>query len=213
MEGRPITIERVQRIGPDGIAVELTAPESFDAAPGQFINITADVDGEEVSRVYTISSPDVQNTFEITVGVDHDGTLSPWLADADAGTTVELSGPYGNAYYEGESEVLVLAGGPGIGPAIAIAERVTKEDGRPTVIYRDETPFHHDRLRELDENGASVRILDADDPLENSVNQTYGENPDQQVFIYGFDEFVTDAETAIAAVDGELGAAKVENFG
>lgn len=213
MEGRAITVENVQRIGPDGIAVELTAPEGFDAAPGQFINITAEVDGKEVSRVYTISSPDVHDTFEITVEVDPDGTLSPWLADADTGTTVELSGPYGNAYYEGESEVLVLAGGPGIGPAIAIAERVTEEGGRPTVIYRDETPFHRDRLQELDTNGGSVRVLDSGDPLEDAISETYGGDPDQQVYVYGFDGFVTDAQAAIAAVGGEFGAAKVENFG
>jgi hypothetical protein len=33
------------------------------------------------------------------------------------------------------------------------------------------------------------------------------------VFVYGFDEFVTDAEAAIAAANGEFRAAKVENFG
>jgi 3-phenylpropionate/trans-cinnamate dioxygenase ferredoxin reductase subunit len=110
--------------------------------------------------VYTISSPDVHDTFEITIEVDPEGTLTPWLADADPGTTVRVLGPFGNAYYEGESEVFVLAGGPGIGPAIAIAERVAGNGGRPTVIYRDEAPFHRDRFQELDKNGASVTILD-----------------------------------------------------
>lgn len=213
MEDRATTIEHVHRIGPGGIAVALATPDGFDAAPGQFVNITAEVDGEEVSRVYTISSPDVRQTFEITVEVDPEGVLTPWLADAAPGTTVRLSGPYGNAYYEGESAVLVLAGGPGIGPAIAIAERVVEDGGRPTVIYRDETPFHRERLQDLDEDGASVTLLDADAPLMEPVARAYGEDPAQQVFVYGFDGFVTDAEAAISSAEGEFAAAKVENFG
>lgn len=213
MEDRATTIEHVQRIGPGGVAVALATPDGFDAAPGQFVSITAEVDGEEVSRVYTISSPDVRGTFEITVAVDPEGAFTPWLADAAPGTTVQVSGPYGTAYYEGEPDVLVLAGGPGVGPAVAIAERVAEDGGRPTVIYRDETPLHRDRLRALDEDGAAVTILDADAPLTEPVAHAYGENPGQQVFVYGFDGFVTDAEAALAAAEGNLGAAKVENFG
>ncbi|MDY6779709.1 MAG: FAD-binding oxidoreductase, partial [Halobacteria archaeon] len=68
------------------------------------------------------SSPRVGEAFEITVGVDPDGDLSPALADLRTGDTVEVDGPYGRVYYEG-GDAVVLAGGPGVGPAVGIGER------------------------------------------------------------------------------------------
>ncbi len=122
MEGTPVTVESVSEVGPDTVTLELETPDGFDALPGQFVLLRAAPDDEAISRHYTLSSPSVGATFELTVGVDPDGDLSPWLADLEGGETVHVEGPFGRITYEGETDIVAAAGGPGIGPSIAVAE-------------------------------------------------------------------------------------------
>ena len=74
-------------VGPDTVAIEFATPAGFDAQPGQFVKLSATVDGENYARFYTLSSPDVDGTFEITVGIDPEegGPFSEFLADLSAG--------------------------------------------------------------------------------------------------------------------------------
>ena len=211
MEDTPVTVVAVETVGPDAIAVVLETPDGFDAAPGQFIKFTTEIDGETHSRFYTISSPTVSETFELTVGIDPDGAVSPALETLDAGETVTLSGPYGNAYYEGESRVLVLAGGPGVGPAVGIAERTIADGGDVAVVYQDDEPIHQERLAELDSRGAAVDILTREQSLAEAVSAV--DLADRQVFVYGFADFLDASMSAIAAAGGSPDEAKVENFG
>jgi ferredoxin-NADP reductase len=210
MDRSSVTVAGVESVGPESIALTLETPPAFDARPGQFVKLVTTVEGEEASRFYTISSPDVRDTFELTIGIDPDGDVSPHLRDLAAGDAVTLSGPYGNAYYEDEDHVLVLAGGPGIGAAIGIAERTLADGGAAAVVYRDETPIHGDRIDRLADR-AFVRVLDAEAALEPAVEDAITD--DQQVFVYGFAEFLDDAITALEAAGGHPDAAKVENFG
>jgi len=206
-----VTVSAVRDVGPDAIALELATPDGFLASPGQFVKLLATVDGEEASRFYTISSPDVADTFELTIGIDPEGDVSPALRGLDAGDEVTLSGPYGNAAYEGEERVLILAGGPGIGPAVGIAERATAEGGEAAVVYQDDEPLHTDRLDALAEAGATVHVLGSDESLDDPVVDAIAE--DQQVFVYGFADFLDDSIDALEAAGGSPDAAKVENFG
>ena len=209
MEDTEVTVVAVESVGEDAIAIDFETPEEFAARPGQFVKVAlADI---EESRFYTISSPDVEDTFEITVGIDPDGEVGPKLADLEAGDIVELSGPFGNAYYEDEDRVLILAGGPGVGPAVGIAERALDDGGEAAVVYRDAAPIHDERLTALNERGASIAVLAPESPLERSVGDALTD--DTQVFVYGFAEFLDDATAAISAAGGESDAAKVENFG
>ena len=210
MERSRVTVAGVEEVGPDAIALRLETPADFAARPGQFVKLVTDVDGEEASRFYTISSPDVADTFELTIGIDPEGDVSPHLRDLADGDEVTCSGPYGNAYYEDEPRVLVLAGGPGIGAAIGIAERAIADGGEAAIVYRDAEPIHDARLAAI-EDDAFVRVLDADDPLEDALAEALTD--DQQVFVYGFADFLDDAIGAIEAAGGHPDAAKVENFG
>lgn len=206
MEPTETTIAAVRDVGADTVAVDLETPDGFDARPGQFLKLSTEVEGEHVSRFYTLSSPEVGETIEITIGIDPEGELGPWIADAeDESVTVE--GPYGSAYYEGEPESLILAGGPGVGPAVGIGERARSDGNDVTVVYCDDEPVHEDRLAELQEAGATVVVTDE---LEEHVASYY---EDQQVFVYGFQEFVTEALEALEDAGGDPDEAKVENFG
>jgi ferredoxin-NADP reductase len=209
------TVASAASVGPDTYALRFRAPEGFAAEPGQFVKLGTEIDGESVARFYTLSSPRVGETFEVTVGIDPDegGEFSAFLADAEAGTEMTLSGPYGDQHYDGEERAVVVAGGPGIGPAVAIAERALDEGAEAAIVYRDDDVAHADRIDALRERGAAIRLLDGSDALTDAVAEVLTGAPGEAVFVYGFADLVADAEAAVEAAGGDPDAAKVENFG
>ncbi|AZQ13972.1 FAD-dependent oxidoreductase [Halorubrum sp. PV6] len=209
------TVSAVETVGPDTYALSFDAPDGFDAEPGQFVKLGTEIDGESVARFYTLSSPTVEDSFEVTVGIDPDegGEFSAFLAGAEAGTEMTLSGPFGDQHYDGEARAVIVAGGPGVGPAVAIAERALDEGGEAAIVYRDDDVSHADRLDRLAERGVAVHRLDAADELDAAVAESTTGGDGETVFVYGFADLVADAEAAIEAAGGDADAAKVENFG
>jgi ferredoxin-NADP reductase len=208
-----VTVTAVDSVGSDTISIEFESPEGFSAEPGQFVKLSATIDGEGYARFYTLSSPTVQETFEVTVGIDdaEAGPFSKFLADLSEGDDVEMSGPYGSDHYEGESRVVVLAGGPGVGPAVAIAERALADGHEAAVVYKDDDPAHEERLTALEAADADVVVTDGDitDAVADAVTSAEGE----QLFVYGFAGFVDEAVEAIEAAGGDVDGTKIENFG
>lgn len=211
MERATVAVVEVTEVGEEAIALVLETPPAFDGLPGQFVKLITNVDGSEESRFYTISSPDVSETFELTIEIDPDGDVSPVLRGLDPGDEVTLSGPYGNAYFEGESSVLILAGGPGIGPAVGISERTLDEGGSAAIVYRDDQPIHADRLETLEDRDAFVRVLDPAESLVESIEAA--DVSDRQIFVYGFVDFLDDVMDALVEAGADPEQAKVENFG
>lgn len=219
------TVEATADVGPDTVTVSLTAPPAFDAKPGQFVKLSATVDGESVSRFYTVSSPDTDGTFETTVGLDDgedeadeesdaaedDPDFAEYLVAREVGDEIDVSGPFGDQFYEGEARAIVLAGGPGVGPAVAIAERALAAGNEAAVVYRSDAPAHADRLDALRDRGVSVTVTDGEigDTVDDAVRGVEGE----RAFVYGFADFVADSEDALAAAGYDTDDAKVENFG
>lgn len=226
MDGTPVTVASVREVGPDTVALELETPDGFDASPGQFVLLRAvpgadggaDVASESededtvVERHYTLSSPSVTDTFELTVGVDPDGDLSPWLADLEGGETVHVDGPFGTITYERDRDVVAIAGGPGVGPAVAIAEAAQEAGHDATVIYQDDAPAHRERLETLADAGAAVVIVagDADDELADAIDTHVD---DGRIYAFGFEDFVTAVADAIDEAGGDSDDALIENFG
>jgi len=212
MEGTPVTVASVSEVGPGTVALELETPADFDAQPGQFVLLRATPDDEEISRHYTLSSPSVEDTFELTVGIDPDGDLSPWLADLEGGETVAIEGPFGRSTYDGDGDVVAVAGGPGVGAAVAIAEAAHEVGHDAVVIYQDDEPAHEARLEALEDAGATVTVLedDADAALADAV-ATHRE--EGQLYVFGFDDFVTFVADTIERDGGDPDEALIENFG
>jgi ferredoxin-NADP reductase len=208
-----VTVVGVSDVGPDTVAIEFETPADFAAQPGQFVKLSATVDGESYSRFYTLSSPDTADSFEVTVGIDPEeaGPFSRYLVDLAAGDELDCAGPFGDQYYDGESRVVVLAGGPGVGPAVGIGERALADGAEVAVVYRDDAPAHEDRLSALADAGATVFVLGGE--MEDAVTDVVTGDAGEQVFVYGFADFVAEAEAAITAAGGDPDDAKVENFG
>jgi ferredoxin-NADP reductase len=210
MEDVSVTVRAVESAGPDAVAITFETPPEFDGEPGQFVRLSATIDGEVVQRFYTLSSPDVSETFEVTVGIDPEGSLAPWLADRDPGDAVTVSGPYGDHFYEGEAAATVLAAGPGIGPAVGIGERALDDGADVAVVYPAGHPIHQDRLDALADAGAT--LLTFDDDLAAAVADAI-EQVDGTAFVYGFEGFVSDAAAALESAGVDADAAKIESFG
>ncbi|WP_135851900.1 FAD-dependent oxidoreductase [Halorussus salinus] len=210
MDGTEVAVRSVETVGTDTIALTLETPPEFDARPGQFVQLAATIDGEEVTRHYTLSSPDVGETFETTVEVDPEGSLSPYLAALEPGETVQVAGPFGDAYYEDEESVVVLAGGPGVGPAVGIGERAQQDGATVTVVYEDADPVHDERLTALADAGAEVVVTDdvSDEEVLELLADARG-----QTFVYGFADFLDRAMAALDAANVDADDAKTENFG
>jgi cytochrome-b5 reductase len=215
MDDTDTTVAAVRAVGDDALAFDLETPDEFEAEPGQFVKLTAAVDGDTESRFYTVSSPTTAETFEFTAGFDPEeaGPFSEYLRSLEAGDTVSFSGPFGSNYYQGEPRVVVLAGGPGIGPAVAIAERALGEDNEAAIVYRDDAPIHEDRLSDIATAGADVFVLTGEEPLTDATAAVHSGGDGEQLFVYGFSDFLADAEAAIGAAGGDPDAAKAENFG
>ena len=211
-----VAVVGVESVGSDTIAIEFESPEGFDARPGQFVKLTGTADGEEFSRFYTISSPDAEGSFELTVGVDLDeaGAFSRHLMDLEPGDELDVAGPFGRSYYESESRVVILAGGPGVGPAVGIGEAAIADGNEVAIVYQYEgTPAHETRLEELRDASALVTLIDESEALADHADEIITGGDGEQVFVYGFSEFVGEAELALTDADVDPGDAKIENFG
>ena len=207
-----VAVVSVHDAGPNTVAIEFETPAEFHAMPGQFVKLSGEVDGEEYGRFYTLSSPDVEGSFEVTVGVsDESGPFARSLTGLEPGDELDMQGPFGSDHYEGESRVVVLAGGPGVGPAVGIGERALAEGNEAAVVYLDDAPAHVTRLEELAAVGATVVMDDADADLTVHLRDALS-GGDGQVFVYGFADFVDRARDALDAVE-YAGKAKIENFG
>ncbi|WP_254863216.1 ferredoxin--NADP reductase [Halovivax gelatinilyticus] len=212
MNRTSVTVADVRDVGPETIALELETPDAFDALPGQFVLLRASPDDEEIARHYTLSSPSVDERFEVTVGVDPDGDLSPWLASREPGDTVDVEGPFGEITYEGDQDVVAIAGGPGIGPAVAIAEAALEAGHTANVIYQDADVAHENRLDSLEAAGVPVTVLDDGD--EEGLHAAIDDAVDHgQIYAFGFAAFVQTVADAIESAGGNADEALIENFG
>ncbi|WP_049981209.1 FAD-dependent oxidoreductase [Halolamina rubra] len=209
------TVVDREPVGPDTFTLTFETPEGFEGLAGQFVRLSAERSGESYARFYTLSSPDTEDTFEITVEVaDEGGPFSDYLDDLSPGDEIAVAGPYGDEYYDGEARAVVLAGGPGVGAAVAIAEAAVANDAEAAVVYQyDDEPAHTARLDALVDAGADVITLADGDEFDAAVADALTNSEGEGVFVYGFAEFVDAATAAIEAAGGDPDGAKVENFG
>lgn len=95
----------------------------FEHLPGQYLNLTLEIDGKKVRRSYTIASAPTRSGYcEITVKREERGLASRYLHDTlREGDTLQVTAPAGRFTFTGtEAErLVVIAGGVGITPLMA----------------------------------------------------------------------------------------------
>ncbi|MEF7614394.1 NO-inducible flavohemoprotein [Aquincola sp. MAHUQ-54] len=92
--------------------------------PGQYIGLRLWVDGEEIRRNYSLSAAPNGRSYRISVKREPGGKASNFLHDTvHAGDCIELFPPAGHfTLAEGDRPVVLISGGVGITPTLAMLE-------------------------------------------------------------------------------------------
>ena len=118
------TVASIRRETPTVKTFVLELPMWMPHLPGQHydVRLTAP-DGYVAQRSYSIaSSPLDEGTIELTIDRLADGEVSPYFHDVvEEGDQVEVRGPFASYFvWRGESPVLLVGGGSGVVPLMAI---------------------------------------------------------------------------------------------
>lgn len=198
-----VEVQSRRVVGPGVIALTVTSPPGFEARPGQFVLVRTEDLGD---RHYTISSPDVENRFEMTLDTAPDGQVATWLADRSPGDRLDIEGPFGRTYYDG-GDVVAIGGGSGIGAAVGVAERALREGNDVTVVGADSL-VHERRLSALAAAGASVFFVTTELTAAIEAARYRG-----RVFVFGFRGFIDRVRTAAAEAGADPDTFAYESYG
>lgn len=93
---------------------------------GQHLALTVDVRGKLTTRVFTIASGarrhNTDNEIRLVLRVKENGALTPYLRSLKTNQWVNISAPKGSFQFPQGKPVLMVAGGSGITPFIAMLE-------------------------------------------------------------------------------------------
>ncbi len=111
--------------------------------PGQFVHLTVS-DSLAMRRPISIMSVDTDNgTFDLLYKVVGEGTRQ--LAERKVGEVLSVIGPIGNGFeLTDRKQPLLIGGGVGMPPMIAIAQNIKDSDYEPFTILGSEVPFPFD---------------------------------------------------------------------
>lgn len=198
----------------------------FDYQPGQFLTlrIPSDRDGS-VARCYSLcSSPLTGDPLTVTVKQTPDGYASRWIAaNVGPGTELDVLPPAGQFVPRSlDDDILLLAAGSGITPAMSILKSVLAAGaGRVVLVYanRDErSVIFGSALRDMAASARSrllvVHWLDVlqglpTGPLLAPLIRPYS---GYQIFASGPDPFLSAVRDAANAIGVAPRAVRVERF-
>jgi ferredoxin-NADP reductase len=107
----------------------LDHPSPHRAGQHYVLRLTAP-DGYTASRSYSVASaPDGTNEFELTIERLEDGEVSTFMHDAvEVGDELEVRGPIGGYFvWEADSPALLVGGGSGVVPLMAMLRLARRE--------------------------------------------------------------------------------------
>ncbi len=132
------TVERMERLAPDVIRLQLKLPEGskVDFVAGQYINIVLD-DGAK--RAFSFANaPGASDRIELHVRLVPGGRFTTHVFERmREGDPIEFEGPVGRfTLHDGERPILFIAGATGFAPIKSIVEDAfARGIGRPMWLY------------------------------------------------------------------------------
>ena len=141
-----LTVKRVSPEAAGAVAITLAIPDeakdSFAFEPGQFLTLRARVDGQDVRRNYSISSPKsrLAKAGELEIGIRpvEGGLFSNWAAQTlKAGARLDVMPPEGRFVVKKPRALhrVGFAAGSGITPILSIAASTLEEQPEPWCVY------------------------------------------------------------------------------
>ena len=107
-----------------------------DFIPGQYIGMQLEVNGTQIRRNYSLSAMSNSRDYRISVKREPNGVASNFLHDhVDKGGTLALFPPVGQfTLVENERPLVLISGGVGITPTLAMAEAVLASSSRQVIF-------------------------------------------------------------------------------
>jgi uncharacterized protein YcbX/ferredoxin-NADP reductase len=152
----------------DFVAIDFSLPpqQTFDFIPGQYISIELPIDGESISRCYSIvSAASDSGTITIAVKRVAGGKASNWLIDTllvgDSITGFPAQGEFVLA--DSSAPILLLSAGSGITPLLSMLRFLrSSRSQHPVVFYHqcrceDDIPYRAE-LEALQQEHANVTV-------------------------------------------------------
>ncbi len=143
-----LTVKRVTPEAAGSVAITFDIPaaerDTFAFQPGQFLTLRARVDGQEVRRNYSISSPKsrLAKAGELEIGIRpvEGGVFSNWAAQRiQAGDRLDVMPPDGRFTVKKQRAIhrVGFAAGSGITPILSIAATTLEEqpEAKFTLVY------------------------------------------------------------------------------
>ena len=134
-------IIRQEYIGTGILSLILQADEiARDAVPGQFVNLYCTDGSRLLPRPISLCEIDKnQGTLRLVYRIAGQGTEE--FSKLTAGHTLEIMGPLGNGFTLKAGKALLMGGGIGIPPMLALAKELQKREDTEVLVvlgYRDE---------------------------------------------------------------------------
>jgi 3-ketosteroid 9alpha-monooxygenase subunit B len=221
----PIRVAEVIAETADAHSLVLAIPPrlaaEFAYRPGQYLTVRVPAGSGVVARCYSLSSsPDTDTLLKITVTRVRDGRASNWICDhVRPGSTLDLAPPAGSFTPASlDDDLLLLAGGSGITPVLAIIKSVlARGRGRLALIYANRDPasvIFAGELTALSGDRLTVtHWLDSERgaPTPDALAAALSPYAGRDVYVCGPEPFVAVAQKALRQA-GLAGEIHVERF-
>ncbi|MBA4745359.1 MAG: ferredoxin--NADP reductase [Muricauda sp.] len=144
-----LTIAAVDQLTPNAVALTFDVPENLKEAyrfkAGQYITLKHKLNGQELRRAYSISTP--PSSGKLTVGIKkmEGGTFSVYANEnLKVGDTIEVMVPEGRFVFDETSpkKIAAFAAGSGITPIMSIAQTVLENNPENTfvLVFGNQSP-------------------------------------------------------------------------
>lgn len=138
-----LTISKIVRVGTNTVEVQFKVPNelesNFEFLPGQYLNFSISINGEEYRRSYSICSSKSED-LAIAVKQIENGKISSWFNNiAKEGDSIFVARPNGHFTISNEKSIVAVAAGSGITPVLAIAKSAETNNQRLALFYGSKT--------------------------------------------------------------------------
>ena len=145
---RPARVAAVTDLTAEIVLLTLTVGDDFSWTPGQYLDLRFG----GVTRSFSVANLPGDGRAELIIRRYPGGRFSGLLgSEIVAGTELSVTGPYGALRLRDPARPIVMvAGGSGLGPVLALLRQLASEGRRPERLYfAAREPFLLDELREL----------------------------------------------------------------
>jgi ferredoxin-NADP reductase len=220
---RTATVSGVRRPIQRSVELRLDVHERVDHLPGQHyvVRLTAE-DGYTAQRSYSVASAPGDPLIELFVERLDDGEVSTYLSDVvEPGDDLEVRGPIGGWFvWDGETPALLLAGGFGVVPFVAML-RHARALGRSDLLrvaVSSRTLAELPYAEELMDAGALIVLTREGHGIRPAGRLTAAElvplwEPGQTAYVCGSASFAEAASQLLVGMGVPAADIRVERFG